>query len=103
MPSSKNSFAEQVYQKTKQVPQGRVTTYKAIAEALGTKAYRAVGQALHCNPYAPLVPCHRVVASNGHLHGFASGLPQKKKLLEKEGVVIQKNVINLDTYFFRVR
>ena len=58
-------FSEKVYFLTKKVPKGRVTTYKELAKKLKTKAYRAVGQALKCNPYAPKVPCHRVVKSVG--------------------------------------
>ena len=64
-------FQSKVYEICRKIPEGKVTTYKAIAEAMGTKAYRAVGQALNRNPYAPRVPCHRVVNSKGHLHGFA--------------------------------
>ena len=51
-----NAFAEQAYDLLRQVPQGRVTTYREIAHALGTKAYRGVGQAMKKNPYAPEVP-----------------------------------------------
>ncbi len=69
------------------VPRGRVTTYGRIAAALGKPgASRAVGQALHRNPYAPDVPCHRVVGSDGRLTGFAGGVAKKRRLLESEGV-----------------
>jgi methylated-DNA-[protein]-cysteine S-methyltransferase len=61
-------------------------SYADIAHALGTKAYRAVGIALNRNPYAPRVPCHRVVGSDGSLTGFAGGLEKKRQLLESEGV-----------------
>ena len=57
-------FSEKVYQKLKEVPKGYVTTYKELALSLNCKAYRAVGNALNKNPYAPIVPCHRVVKSN---------------------------------------
>ena len=50
------SFAEKAYDLLRTVPKGRVTTYKEIAHALGTKAYRGVGQAMRTNPYAPEVP-----------------------------------------------
>jgi methylated-DNA-[protein]-cysteine S-methyltransferase len=50
------TFAEKAYDLLRKVPQGRVTTYKEIAQALGTKAYRGVGQAMKRNPYAPEVP-----------------------------------------------
>lgn len=50
------TFADQAYELLRQVPKGRVTTYKEIAQALGTKAYRGIGQAMKNNPYAPEVP-----------------------------------------------
>jgi len=86
-------FENEVYRLCKKVPKGKITTYKAIAEAMGTKAYRAVGQALNRNPYAPKVPCHRVVNSQGHLHGFAHGLRKKAEMLKKEGIEIRNNRI----------
>lgn len=82
----KMSFCEKVWALTSRVPAGKVTTYAAIAHKLGTRGYRAVGMALNRNPYAPQVPCHRVVGSDGNLTGFAHGLPAKQKLLRTEGV-----------------
>ena len=82
-----------MYELCSKVPKGKVTTYKAISEAMGTKAYRAVGRALNKNPYAPKVPCHRVVNSQGHLHGFAHGLKAKAKMLRKEGIKIKNNMV----------
>ena len=80
------------------MPEGRVTTYKALAEALGIKAYQAVGQAIRKNPYAPKVPCHRVVKSDGTIGGFGGKITGKKirekiKLLKKEEVGVKKNKI----------
>src|SRR6476469_10331301 len=71
---------------TARIPRGKVVTYADIARALGSNGYRAVGNALNKNPYAPTVPCHRVVGSNGALTGFAGGLPKKQKMLVAEGV-----------------
>ena len=71
------TFNQKVWAMTARIPKGTVTTYAAIAKALGTKAYRAVGNALNRNPYAPGVPCHRVVGSTGALTGFAGGLERK--------------------------
>jgi methylated-DNA-[protein]-cysteine S-methyltransferase len=82
------SFNEKVWALTARVPKGRVTTYGELARALGTKAYRAVGNAMNKNPYAPGVPCHRVVGSDGSLTGFAAGLEKKRKLLVEEGVEV---------------
>ena len=86
-------FQIKVYEICKKIPKGKVTTYKAIAEAIGTKAYRAVGTALNKNPYAPKVPCHRVINSNGSLGGFATAIKNKIKLLKKEGVKINNKKI----------
>ena len=66
------------------VPSGEVRTYKEIAEMIGSRAYRAVGQALKKNPYAPEVPCHRVIASGGGIGGYAGGIKKKRELLKKE-------------------
>ncbi|MCX6991713.1 MAG: MGMT family protein [Kiritimatiellaeota bacterium] len=84
-------FQKQVYAALKQVPRGRVTTYKQLAECLGCRSCRAVGQALKRNPYAPKVPCHRVIASDLTPGGFmgrrgGAALRRKLDLLAKEGV-----------------
>jgi methylated-DNA-[protein]-cysteine S-methyltransferase len=83
------TFNQKVWALCARVPSGKVTTYGAIATALGTKAYRAVGNAMNRNPYAPAVPCHRVVGSDRSLTGFAQGLPKKQRMLEDEGVKIR--------------
>ena len=98
----KKSFNENCYKLLRKVPKGKVTTYKAIAEKLNTKAYRAVGNAMNKNPYAPKVPCHRVINSNGELGGFASGIKNKIKLLKEEGIKIENNKINLKKYGFNL-
>lgn len=95
------NFSEKVWQLCKKVPKGKVTTYKAIAAAMKTKAYRAVGNAMNKNPNGLLtcgygkkmVPCHRVVDSKGHLHGFAHGLKKKAELLRREGIKIKNNKV----------
>ncbi|HKZ49438.1 MAG TPA: MGMT family protein, partial [Candidatus Nanoarchaeia archaeon] len=82
-------FADSVYRVLRKVPRGRVTAYNAIARAIGNpKAARAVGNALNRNPYAPVVPCHRVVKSSGEMGGFASGARKKAELLKAEGVPV---------------
>ena len=97
------SFAESVYELCVQIPRGKITTYKEIAHALGTKGYQAIGQALRRNPYAPNVPCHRVIASTGNVHGFKGGkdaraLQEKVSLLKKEGVFVVNGKVDLTTY-----
>lgn len=95
----KKSFAERCYDVLRKVPKGKVTTYKAIAHQLKTKAYRAVGTAMHNNPYSPKVACHRVINSDGRIGGFYSGVKSKKAMLEKEDVKISKdNKIDLKKY-----
>ena len=80
------TFNQKVWAVTARIPRGKVMTYRDVAAALGSNGYRAVGNALNKNPYAPTVPCHRVVGSDGSLTGFAGGLAKKRKLLEQEGI-----------------
>ena len=89
------NFNQKVWAVCACVPKGKVTTYAAIAKKLGTQAYRAVGNALNKNPYAPKVPCHRVVGSDGNLTGFAAGLDKKKRLLQSEGVQFKSGKVDL--------
>ncbi|KKT41465.1 MAG: Methylated-DNA/protein-cysteine methyltransferase [Microgenomates group bacterium GW2011_GWC1_44_37] len=90
----------------KDVPKGRVTTYRALGEKLGTKAYRAVGQALKNNPYAPEVPCHRVVRSDGSIGGFmgkieGTEIERKISILESEGVtVVRGRIVDFNKILF---
>jgi methylated-DNA-[protein]-cysteine S-methyltransferase len=101
------TFSEKVYDLLRRVPEGRVTTYKEIAHALGTKAYRGVGQAMRNNPYAPEVPCHRVVATSGRIGGFqgkTSGAAIRKKIgmLKDEGIEIDGDkIVNFEKVLFR--
>lgn len=81
------NFQQRVWALTARIPRGRVTTYGRIADQLGSRAFRAVGMALNRNPYAPAVPCHRVVGHDGRLTGFAGGIDRKRALLIAEGVV----------------
>lgn len=93
------SFSEKVWALTARIPKGRVTTYGQIAKALGCKGARAVGMALNRNPFAPQVPCHRVVGSTGGLTGFAGGIPMKHKLLIEEGVPMHGQKANVKDPF----
>ncbi len=94
----KVNFDNKVYRLVSKIPRGYVSTYRDIAKALHTTAYRAVGQALKRNPYAPIVPCHRVVSSDGRIGGFmgktkGESISKKIRLLRKEGVEIKNNKI----------
>lgn len=95
------SFNEKCYNILKKVPKGKVTTYKEIAKSLNCKAYRAVGNAMNKNPYAPKVACHRIIKSNGEIGGFARGTKNKIKLLKSEGVEVINNRIDLKKYLFK--
>ena len=84
------SFTRNVLALTAQIPRGCVATYGGIAKAAGNgRAARAVGAAEASNPFAPLVPCHRVVDSQLRLHGYGGGLDVKRGLLEREGVIFE--------------
>ena len=85
------TFNQRSYDLLLQIPKGKVTTYREIAHALGTKAYRAVGQAMNRNPNLVRVPCHRVVKSNGEVGGYARGLSRKMELLRQEGVEVSED------------
>jgi methylated-DNA-[protein]-cysteine S-methyltransferase len=79
-------FTRQVLRATARIPYGEVRPYAWVARQVGRpKAARAVGQALHINPVAPIIPCHRVIASNDTLGGYGGGLEMKEWLLRLEG------------------
>ncbi len=70
-----------------EIPSGKISTYGDIARALGyPKSARMIGRILHDNPNPVVVPCHRVVQSNGKIGGYAYGYTRKQKLLEEEGI-----------------
>lgn len=94
--------AKKVYDLLKKIPEGKVTTYKAIAEKIGTKGYRAIGQIVGANPNAPRVPCHRVVRTDGGLGGYAFGIDKKIAILAKEGVkIIDGKVADFAKKFYK--
>jgi len=85
------TFDERCYALLRQIPPGRITTYKEIAHALDTKAYRAVGNAMNKNPYpTEEYPCHRVVKSDGTVGGYAHGTKAKIRRLREEDVSIEE-------------
>ena len=87
-------FSESVFKALEKIPGGKVATYKEIAIALGNpKAARAVGNACSKNPFAPRVPCHRIVCSDGRLGGYSKGENKKISSLKKEGIKIGKGKI----------
>lgn len=87
-------FQARVYDALMEVEKGHVTTYKALGSAIECKSSQAIGQALKRNPFAPAVPCHRVIKTDLTLGGFNGTFAKasnKKVLLEEEGVAFQQN------------
>ncbi len=85
-------FQKKVWKKLLEIPYGECQSYKWVAEQIGYPgAARAVGLANNKNPLPPVIPCHRVIGSNGKLVGYASGLHIKKQLLEMEYNTVNEN------------
>lgn len=83
-------FQNKVWLEVASIPFGQTTTYMKIAQKLGNPAaIRAVGVAIGANPILVILPCHRVLGSDGNLTGYAGGLKRKKALLEMEGHAFQ--------------
>ena len=88
------NLENKVYAKLLQVPKGKVTTYSELAKAVGLKnGQRAIGRIMNKNPYPVIVPCHRVILSNGKIGGYAWGEKIKTNMLSKEGIKIKKGKI----------
>jgi methylated-DNA-[protein]-cysteine S-methyltransferase len=84
-------FQLKVWEYLKKIPRGSVKTYSQVAKSIGKPlAVRAVANAIGKNPYAPRVPCHRVIRSDGSLGGYSGkgGVKTKKLLLKKEGITL---------------
>jgi methylated-DNA-[protein]-cysteine S-methyltransferase len=85
-------FQQKVYAALKKIPRGKVTTYKLLAKSLGCNSSQAIGQALRKNPFAPQVPCHRVIKTDLGIGGYAGQtggkkLQRKLELLRQEGIL----------------
>jgi len=96
--------SELVYSLARQIPKGKVTSYGELAAAVGRpEAARAIGSIMHVNPYAPSVPCHRVVHKDGRIGGFGDrrGVARKIELLAGEGVQVEGGrVKNFERIYF---
>lgn len=100
------TFAQKVYEKLREVPKGKVTTYHDLAHSINSQAYQAVGNAMRNNPNPPFIPCHRCVKSNGLIGGFGGetegpNIKKKISMLRKEGVKVKDNKINLKKYLHK--
>lgn len=80
------NFDTRVYKLLMMVPKGKVTTYKAIADALGTKAFRVVGNVLNGNKDTENIPCYKVVNSDGRIGGYSRGIEEKIRRLNLDGI-----------------
>jgi len=94
----KTQFEKDVLVVTFRIPKGKISTYKRIAEKIGKpKAYRAVANALHKNPLWPVVPCHRVVCSDGSFGGPKKGAKTRRNSVAKEGIPIENDKVNISS------
>ena len=94
--SNKTEFEKKVLVTTFKIPKGKISTYKRIAEKIGRpRAYRAVATALKNNPLHPIVPCHRVIRSDGRFGGEKKRAESRRKLVEKEGIPTEKGKIKI--------
>jgi methylated-DNA-[protein]-cysteine S-methyltransferase len=91
------SFQQRVWTAVNTIPFGQTTSYLKLSQALGNPAaIRAVGAAIGANPVLVIIPCHRIIGTNGQLTGYAGGLDRKEKLLELEGRPQQAKQVSLD-------
>lgn len=85
---------KKIYKKLLEVPKGKITTYGELAKAVGLKnGQRAVGKIMNKNPYPVIIPCHRVVKSDGKIGGYAYGVEIKSDMLTREGISIKNGKI----------
>lgn len=93
-------FHQRCWQALLRIPFGQTWSYSQLAREVGSpQAFRAVGQANHHNPVAIIVPCHRVIASDGTLAGFGGGLPAKEFLLNLEGARFRASMPQQESLF----
>ena len=93
---------KKIYKKLLTVPHGKITTYNELSKSIGLEnGQRLVGQIMKKNPFPVIIPCHRVIKSNGDIGGYLFGIDIKKNMLRKEGICIIKNKIdNFEEVFF---
>tara|TARA_B100000029_G_scaffold262650_1_gene258786 strand:- start:989 stop:1291 length:303 start_codon:yes stop_codon:yes gene_type:complete len=95
------NFNQKCYELISKIPSGRVVTYKQIANRLNMQAYRAVGNAMANNPNPIIVPCHRVIKSDGSIGGYTLGIKKKINLLINEGIMIKKGrILDFEKYIY---
>ena len=94
---------KEIYKKLLEVPKGKITTYGELAKAVGLKnGQRAVGKIMNKNPYPVIIPCHRVVKSDGKIGGYAYGEEIKSDMLTREGIIIKNGkILDLENKIYR--
>jgi len=94
---------KKIYKKLLEVPKGKITTYGELAKSVGLKnGQRAVGKIMNKNPYPVIIPCHRVVKSNGKIGGYAYGEEIKSNMLSQEGIIIKNGkILDLENKIYR--
>ena len=94
---------KKIYKKLLEVPKGKITTYGELAKAVGLKnGQRAVGKIMNKNPYPVIIPCHRVIKSDGKIGGYAYGEKIKSDMLTREGIVIKNGkILDLKNKIYR--
>jgi len=97
----KTPFERDVIIEVSKIPYGQIKTYKEIAKSLNSQAYRAVGTAIGKNPFPILVPCHRVIRSDGKIGGFRGGTEMKVEILKNEGIKIEALKIRIADIIFQ--
>ncbi|MBS3072972.1 MGMT family protein [Candidatus Pacearchaeota archaeon] len=96
---------QKIYSKLKQVPKGKVITYKELAKSVDSKAYRFVGQCMAQNTNLENIPCYKVVKSDGQIGEYSGreGVKGKIKLLERDGVKIIDGKVDLEKFGWSFR
>ena len=96
------NLCEYAYYLVKQIPPGKVSTYGAVAKALGNKNYaRAIGKYMNKNPNADTMPCFKIVCSDGKLGGFGLGLDDKIRRLNEDNIEVKNNrIVDFENVFF---
>jgi len=96
------NITEYTYYLVRQIPKGRISTYGAVAKALGNKGYaRAVGKYMNQNPNADTMPCFKIVKSDGSLGGFGLGIEDKIRRLSEDGMEVKDGkIVNFKKVFF---
>ena len=94
---------KKIYKKLLEVPKGKITTYGELAKAVGLKnGQRAVGKIMNKNPYPVIIPCHRVIKSDGKIGGYAYGEEIKSDMLTREGIIIKNGkILDLENKIYR--